>query len=88
MTLQDWYPIADKTDRDGYFVCIGTSGSSFKTAPVLGELLAEIVTASLAGRDVDSDPIQLELPRIGKTVDTSFLSRRRARLESSDTVIG
>ncbi len=88
VTVQDWYPIVDRTDRAGYYVCIGTSGSSFKTAPVLGSLMAEIVTASEEGRNVDSEPIQLELPRIGHTVDTSFLSRQRETLESSDTVIG
>jgi sarcosine oxidase subunit beta len=88
VTVQDWYPIVDKTDLPGYFVCIGTSGSSFKTAPVLGSLVARIVTASVEGRDVDEDPVQLELERIGQTVDTSFLSRRRSALQSSDTVIG
>jgi len=69
-------------------VCIGTSGSSFKTAPVLGSLMAEIVVASEEGRDVDQEPVRLELPRTGLTVDTSFLSRNRRTLESSDTVIG
>lgn len=88
VTVQDWYPIVDRTDRAGYYVCIGTSGSSFKTAPVLGVLAAEIVVESEQGRDVDEEPIQLELPRIGQTVDTRFLSRRRRPLESSDTVIG
>ncbi len=88
VTLQDWYPIVDKTDLRGYYVCIGTSGSSFKTAPVLGSLMAEIVVAGKEGRDVDDEPIQFELPRIGRTVDASFLSRRRTRLESSDTVMG
>ena len=88
VTVQDWYPIVDKTDRAGYYVCIGTSGSSFKTAPVLGSLMAQIVTASEQGRDVDEEPIQLELPLIGHTVDSSFLSRRRGKLESSDTVLG
>lgn len=88
VTVRDWYPIVDKTDWAGYYVCIGTSGSSFKTAPVLGSLVAEIVAATEGGRDVDKDPVQLELPRIGLTVDTSFLSRRRGSIESSDTVIG
>jgi hypothetical protein len=50
--------------------------------------MAEIITVSEDGRDVDAEPIQLELPRIGHTIDTSFLSRRRRTLESSDTVIG
>jgi sarcosine oxidase subunit beta len=88
VTVQDWYPIVDRTDLTGYYVCIGTSGSSFKTAPVLGSLMAQIVTASEEGRDVDEEPVQLELARIERTIDTSFLSRRRGTLESSDTVIG
>ena len=88
VTVLDWYPIVDKTDRPGYYACIGTSGSSFKTAPVLGSLMAQIVTETEQGRDVDEEPIRLELPRINQTIDTSFLSRRRAPLESSDTVIG
>ena len=50
--------------------------------------MAEIVTASELGRDVDEEPVQLELARVGRTVDTSFLSRQRGKLESSDTVIG
>jgi hypothetical protein len=50
--------------------------------------MAQTVSAGAEGRDVDEDPIQLELPRIGHTIDTSFLSRRRSTLESSDTVIG
>jgi hypothetical protein len=50
--------------------------------------MAQIVAAGEHGRDVDEEPIQLELTRISHTIDTSFLSRRRATLESSDTVIG
>lgn len=88
VTLQDWYPIVDRTDRPGYYVCIGTSGSSFKTAPVLGMLTAQIVEACESGRDTDAAPIQLALPRIGRSVDTRFLSRNRATLQTTSTVIG
>jgi sarcosine oxidase subunit beta len=88
VTVQDWYPIADRTDLPGYYVCIGTSGSSFKTAPVLGMLMARIIEACEWGDDHDENPVQLELPRIGVTIDTRFLSRLRGVLESSGTVIG
>ena len=84
----DWYPIVDKTEVPGYFVCIGTSGSSFKTAPVLGPLVAEIVEATVNGRDIDRDPLNFALPRIGLSVDASFLSRLRGKGASSGTVIG
>jgi glycine/D-amino acid oxidase-like deaminating enzyme len=88
VTVRDWYPIADRTDLPGYYVCIGTSGSSFKTAPVLGQLMAEIVESVEDGRDVDADPIQLDLPRAGITVDTQFLSRLRGEISTTGTVIG
>jgi sarcosine oxidase, subunit beta len=88
VTVQDWYPIVDRTDRPGYYVCIGTSGSSFKTAPVLGMLTAQIVEACESGRDTDVNPLQLTLPRIGVTVDTRFLTRLRSKLQTTATVIG
>jgi len=88
VTLQDWYPIVDRTDRPGYYVCVGTSGSSFKTAPVLGMLMAQIVEAGESGNDIDQAPIQLKLPHIDVTVDTRFLSRNRATLQTTSTVIG
>jgi len=88
VTVEDWYPIADKTDLPGYYVCIGTSGSSFKTAPVLGRLMAEIIESCQGGTDIDTEPFQLTLPRIGVSIDTRFLSRLRGELASTGTVIG
>jgi sarcosine oxidase subunit beta len=88
VTVRDWYPIADKTDLRGYYVCIGTSGSSFKTAPVLGLLMAEIIERCEGGSDIDAGSFQLALPRVGVTIDTRFLSRLREQLSSTGTVIG
>jgi sarcosine oxidase subunit beta len=88
VTLRDWYPIVDRTDLAGYYVCIGTSGSSFKTAPVLGRLMAEIVDGCESGHDTDLEPIRLQLPRAGLSVDTRFLSRLRGEIRTTGTVIG
>jgi len=88
VTLRDWYPIVDRTDLPGFYVCIGTSGSSFKTAPVLGRLAAELIECGEAGRDTDSEPFVFDLPRIGVSVDARFLSRRRGELRTTGTVIG
>jgi len=88
VTVKDWYPIVDRTDLPGYYVCIGTSGSSFKTAPVLGRLMTSIIEACEAGQDIDRNPIQLELPRAGVTIDTRFLSRLRETIRTTGTVIG
>ena len=88
VTVRDWYPIVDRTELPGYYVCIGTSGSSFKTAPVLGLLMARIIEECEAGNDTDRTPLQLTLSRIGATVDTRFLSRTRGEIRTSGTVIG
>jgi glycine/D-amino acid oxidase-like deaminating enzyme len=88
VTVRDWYPIVDRTDLPGFYVCIGTSGSSFKTAPVLGRLTAELIECGEQGRDTDRDPLVFDLPRIGVSVDTRFLSRRRGEMQTTGTVIG
>ncbi len=88
VTVADWYPVVDRTELPGYYVCVGTSGSSFKTAPVLGALMARIVKECENGRDLDRQPLQFDLPRSGVRVDVSFLSRHRGRLRSTGTVIG
>ncbi len=88
VTVRDWYPVVDRTRVPGFFVAVGTSGSSFKTAPVLGRLVAAQVRAWEQGRDTDTEPLQLELPRTGQVVDTRFLGRLRGGIDSTGTVIG
>jgi sarcosine oxidase subunit beta len=88
VSVSDWYPIVDKTHVPGYYVCIGSSGSSFKTAPVLGPYLAAIIEATENGNDLDKHPQSFRLERIGRTVSTAFLSRLRAQRHSTGTVIG
>lgn len=88
VTTLDWYPIVDRTDLPGWYVAIGTSGSSFKTAPMIGVMLAAIIDACEAGRDHDADPLVLDLPRTNERVDTSFLSRLRHANPTTGTVFG
>jgi sarcosine oxidase subunit beta len=87
VTPLDWNPVLDKTDRPGYFVAIGTSGSSFKTAPVIGQIMADLIGACVGGRDHDRDPVHSTLGRTGFDVDVSFFSRLRAGHHSSGTVL-
>ena len=77
VTVQDWYPIVDRTDTRGYFVAIGTSGAWFKSGPVIGQLAAAMVTSSLDGRDTDRDPLEVRLPVTGYGFPMALLSRRR-----------
>ena len=88
VTTLDWYPIIDRTDVPGWYVAIGTSGSSFKTAPMIGVMLAKIIESCENGRDHDKKPVILELPRTGEQVDTSFLSRLRSANPTTGTVFG
>ena len=78
----DWIPVYDKTDLEGYYLAIGTSGNQFKNAPLIGDLMAHIVSTGIDGRDHDLLPAVLELPNVGRTVDLSFYSRNRVLQET------
>jgi glycine/D-amino acid oxidase-like deaminating enzyme len=79
-TVADSYPIIDRTDVDGYYVAIGTSGSWFKGGPVIGELVAELVERVQKGADHDEAPLRVKLLRTGNTLDLGAFSRRRKPL--------
>jgi sarcosine oxidase subunit beta len=88
VTPLDWNPVLDRTDLPGYYVAIGTSGSSFKTSPVIGSVMAELIETCEAGRDHDQDPLHLTLPRTGLEIDVSFFSRLRGAHATSASVLG
>ncbi|MFI5428620.1 FAD-dependent oxidoreductase [Aeromicrobium sp. UC242_57] len=85
----DWTPVYDRTALDGFYVAIGTSGNQFKNAPVVGRLMAALVTAVDNGHDHDTDPVQVRGEHTGLTVDLGVFSRKRpANSDSSGTVLG
>jgi sarcosine oxidase subunit beta len=85
----DWTPVYDRTDLDGYYVAMGTSGNQFKNAPVVGRLVATLVDAVESGHDHDAKPVAYACPHTGLTVDLGAFSRKRAiNAESSGTVMG
>ncbi|MFT4798621.1 MAG: sarcosine oxidase subunit beta [Sulfitobacter sp.] len=71
---EDWIPIYDKTEIDGYFVAIGTSGNQFKNAPLIGEVMAQIIER---GEQHDKRPASLSLQHTQREIDLSFFSRLR-----------
>lgn len=73
----DWIPIYDRTSLPGFYVAIGSSGHGFKSAPVVGELMAGLISACEAGHPHDTDPLHLPAPRTGQTVNMGTFSRRR-----------
>ena len=70
----DWIPVYDRTDLEGYYLAIGTSGNQFKNAPVVGDLMASVI---LQGPAHDANPAQLALPALDRTVNLAFYSRNR-----------
>ncbi len=74
---QDWIPIYDRTNLDGYYVAIGTSGHGFKQAPFVGELMAGLITACEAGHPHDSEPLVVAAPWTGRSVNLGHFSRLR-----------
>jgi glycine/D-amino acid oxidase-like deaminating enzyme len=45
---EDWTPIYDGTERDGFYVAIGTSGNQFKNAPMVGRLMTAVIDGQSA----------------------------------------
>lgn len=75
----DWTPVYDRTERDGFFVAIGTSGNQFKNAPMVGQLMAAVIEGkpSIVGRHT------------GNEITLAAFSRRRPRNQASTgTVLG
>ena len=85
----DWVPIYDKTSLPGYYVAIGTSGNQFKNAPVVGQIMATLITAGESGVDHDQEPVAFSCPHTGNRLSISAFSRRRKPNENSTgTVLG
>ena len=85
----DWLPIYDKSDLKGYYQAIGTSGNQFKTAPVVGGLIADLIDKVEDGYPHDDSPLQYKLQRLGITIDTgAFHRNRKINGNSSFSVIG
>jgi len=85
----DWLAIYDKSDLDGFYMAIGTSGHEFKNAPAIGLMMAELIEAVENGRDHDKDPVHITTRYKGYDLNVGFYSRlREINPESSFSVNG
>lgn len=84
----DWLPIYDRSDLDGFYLAIGTSGNQFKNAPMVGRVMAAIIEAGEAGHDHDAAPITIGCPLTGNTLDAATFSRRRRVQATTNSVLG
>jgi sarcosine oxidase, subunit beta len=86
---EDWTPIYDRTDLDGYYVAMGTSGNQFKNAPLAGRFLAALVDGVESGHDHDADPVQYSCEHTGQLINLgSFSRKRKINADSTFTVSG
>ena len=74
----DWIPIYDQSDLEGYYLAIGTSGNQYKNGPVAGMMMAALID-QVENRNLDHDraPLRFELPGIGLEINAGFFSRNR-----------
>lgn len=85
----DWMPIYDRSDLDGFYMAIGTSGNQFKNAPVAGKMMASLIEACENGHDHDRDPLQFHLDHLKMDISLGSFSRNREiNQDSSFSVIG
>ena len=85
----DWMPIYDRTDLDGFFVAIGSSGNQFKNAGAAGHIMAELIEAVAAGHDHDGEPLQVTGAFTERPIDVGAFSRNRVvNADSSMSVQG
>ena len=82
----DWVPVYDRTDLDGFYVAIGTSGNQFKNTGVAGCVMAELITAVEDGLDHDRDPLVIEGHYTGLPIEVGFFSRNRDPAATSMSV--
>ena len=73
----DWIPIYDKSDVDGFYLAIGTSGNQYKNAPVVGRMMAELIDNCEKGLDHDKEPFQYDFKYLKRTINVGFFSRKR-----------
>ena len=72
----DWIPIYDRSDLDGFYMAVGTSGNQYKNAPRCRRMMAELIERCENGQDHDRDPVQYN------AVYTGRRARRRLLLET------
>ncbi|RSM75737.1 FAD-dependent oxidoreductase [Amycolatopsis sp. WAC 01375] len=85
----DWTPIYDRTELEGFYLAIGTSGNQFKNAPVVGQLMTELIDQVENGVDHDASPVRFRAPHTGLEIDLGAFSRKRGRnTANSGTVLG
>lgn len=71
-TTPDWHPILSRTGEvDGLYCAVGFSGHGFKLAPMVGEVMAELVTGGVS-KSTDISMLGLDRFKEGKLMRSSY----------------
>lgn len=85
----DWIPIYDRTELDGFYVAIGTSGNQFKNCHIASYCMTRLIQSVESGHDHDRDPVRVTMPHTGLELDMGSFSRNRLINEASSfSVLG
>jgi sarcosine oxidase, subunit beta len=85
----DWIPIYDRTDLDGFYVAIGTSGNQFKNCHIASYCMTRLIQAVESGHDHDAEQLRVAMPHTGLELDMGTFSRNRHINEASSfSVLG
>lgn len=74
----DWTPIYDRSDLDGFYMAIGSSGNQFKNAPIAGQCMAELIAAVEDGHNHDADPVVVKGKHTGLEINLGTFTRNRS----------
>ena len=73
----DWHPLVGSVPSvQGYYVCYGGSGHSFKIGPPIGEALAGVITGD--NPDIDIRPLRPSRFMEGEPITSAWGSGNRA----------
>ena len=85
----DWIPIYDRSELDGFYMLVGTSGNQYKNATVASHCVCEMIEANESGHDTDAEPLTIPGRYTGLPLDMATFSRNREiHPESSMSVNG
>ena len=85
----DWIPIYDCSSVPGFYMAVGTSGNQYKNAPVVGVLMAELISSVESGSNHDEDPVTFRMKYTNRECNIGLFSRKREiNPDSSFSVIG
>ena len=84
----DWTPIYDKSNIDGYYMAMGTSGNQFKNAGAIGPMFADLVEQVENGRLHDTNPVIHKLKYLNDEINLATFSRLREPMKTAANVFG